>query len=136
MEKSLFEDLKRIGIDENLAHRVSASLDPDYNASKKDVLTMQEAILQVQLRTDERYHQLNNKFDRDYHELNKKIDQSYHELNNKIEQTYHELNGKIDKFSAELRVEMASLSRQFLITFGGLICTILSVFLVNWYYHI
>lgn len=58
MEKSLFSELKRIGIDEELAAKVSASLDPDYNASKKDVLVMQEAMMQLQARTDERYYEL------------------------------------------------------------------------------
>ena len=117
MEKNLFEELKRIGIDENLAHSVSASLDPDYNASKKDVLTMQEAILQVQLRSDQRYH-----------EFNSKSDKRYHELNNKVDRVAMELNGKIDKVSADLRVEIAAVSRQFWITFGGLICTITHCF--------
>ena len=111
-------------------------LDPDYNASKKDVLAMQEAILQVQLRTEERYHQLNNKIDEGYHELNSKIDKGHHELNNKIDKGYNELNSKVDGVRADLRVEIAAISRQFWITFGGLICTILSVFLVNWYYHL
>ncbi|GAA4651077.1 MULTISPECIES: hypothetical protein [Kistimonas] len=38
-------------------------LDPDYNASKKDILAMQEAIMQVQMKTDNRYHELNNKIE-------------------------------------------------------------------------
>ena len=41
MAKSLFNELKRIGIDEELTARGSASLDPDYNANKKDILMMQ-----------------------------------------------------------------------------------------------
>ena len=132
VEKSLFDDLKRIGIDEALAYRVSISLDPDYNASKKDVLTMQEAILQVQLKTDVRYHDLNNKIDKVHYELSNKIDK----VDNKVEKVNSELNSKIDRVYSDLRVEIAATSRQFWITFGGLICTILSVFLVNWYYHL
>ena len=58
MEKSLYQELKRIGIDDELAHQVSASLDPDYNASKKDVLVMQEAIMQVQLQSERSYQSL------------------------------------------------------------------------------
>lgn len=58
MSESLFQQLKRIGIDEDLACQVSASLDPDYNASKKDVLIMQETMLQLQARSDERYYEL------------------------------------------------------------------------------
>ena len=46
MAESLFNELKRIGINEELAAKVSASLDPEYNASKKDILVMQEAIMQ------------------------------------------------------------------------------------------
>ena len=58
MPESLFAQLKKLGIDEELASQVSASLDPDYNASKKDILVMQEAMLQLQSKTDERYYEL------------------------------------------------------------------------------
>ena len=147
MSETLFSELKNIGIDEELAAKVSASLDPDYNASKKDVLVMQEAIMQVQVRSDARYHELNNKTERSYHELNHKIDTGYHQLNHKIDTSYHELNNKIELFRGELRTEMhqgfagmrtemASMNRQYLITFGGLISTIVAVFLVNLYFHI
>ena len=84
MNKTLFSELKTLGVDEELAAKVSASLDPDYNASKKDILVMQEAIMQVQVRSDARYH----------------------ELNNKVEQNYHELNNKIESVKTELRAEM------------------------------
>lgn len=131
MSKSLYNELKRIGIDEELAAKVNASLDPEYNASKKDILIMQEAIMQVQLKTDARYHDLNNKLEGSYHELNTKIDRGYHELSNKIDQ----VNNRVDRVSSDLRVEIAAISRQFWITFGGLITTILSVFAVNWYFH-
>ena len=124
MSQSLYHELKNIGINEELAAKVSASLDPEYNASKKDILVMQEAIMQVQLQTDSRYHALNNKFESRYHELNARVDHSYHEL-----------SSKIDRVDSNLRVEIAAISRQFWITFGGLITTILSVFAVNWYFH-
>lgn len=55
MADSLFQQLKHIGIDEELACQVSASLDPDHNASKQDVLVLHEAILPVQAKSDERY---------------------------------------------------------------------------------
>ena len=146
MSQSLYHALKNIGIDEELAAKVSASLDPEYNASKKDILVMQEAMMQVQLCTDARYHELNGKLDRSLSEMNSKLDHSlneinsrserrYHELNNKLESSYHELSSKIDKVDSNLRVEVAAISRQFWITFGGLITTILSVFTVNWYFH-
>ena len=125
MSETLFSELKKIGIDEELAAKVSASLDPDYNASKKDVLVMQEAIMQVQVRSDARYHELNNKTER-----------SYHELNNKIESFRSELRTEMHQGFAGMRTEMASMNRQYLVTFGGLISTIVAVFLVNLYFHI
>lgn len=131
MSQNLYHELKNIGINEELAAKVSASLDPEYNASKKDILIMQEAIMQVQLKSDARYHDLNNRFERNYHELNSKIDRSYHDLSSKIDQ----VNNRVDKVSSDLCVEIAAISRQFWITFGGLITTILSVFAVNWYFH-
>ncbi|WP_211830716.1 hypothetical protein [Kistimonas asteriae] len=109
MSKSLYEELKRVGIDETLAYDVSLSLDPDHNASKKDILMLQEAILQVQLTTESRYH----------------------ELRHAISDVRSDLHREI----AGVRTDMASLSRQFWITFGGLITTIMSVFFVNWYFH-
>ena len=154
MPENLFAELTRIGVDEELAAKVSASLDPEYNASKKDILVMQEAIMQVQLRSDTRYHELNQKIDSAYHELNQKIDNRYHALDQKIDNRYHELDQKIDsrylelnqkidsvqtgmhQGFAELRTEMAGMSRQYLITFGGLITTIITVFLVNLYFHL
>ena len=180
MSENLFGELTRIGIDQELAAKVSASLDPEYNASKKDILVMQEAIMQVQLRSDNRhyelnnkidtsyhdlnnkidasyhelnekidtryhelnekidtsYHELNEKIDTRYHELNNKIDTSYHELNNKIDSRYHELDSKIDKGFAGIRTEMASMTRQYQITFGTLLCSILAVFLVNVWFHL
>ena len=105
MEEPLFAELKRIGIDEELAHKVSASLDPDYNASKEDVLVMQEAIMQVQLQSE----------------------RSYNNLRSEIADVREDV--------AAVRSEMGSMHRQYWITFGGLITTIVSVFAVNWYFH-
>ena len=124
MSQSLYHELKKIGIDEELAGKVSASLDPEYNATKKDILVMQEAIMQVQLRHDARYHELNNKFET-----------RHHELNNKLGSSYHELSSKIDRLDSYLRAEMAAISGRLRIIFVGLIITILSVFAVNWYFH-
>ena len=102
MNNNLYEDLKRIGINEDLAHRVDKALAPEHVATKQDLLVMHETILQTQLNTETRYF---------------------------------ELSGKMDTVSSDLRVEIAAISRQFWITFGGLITTILSVFAVNWYFH-
>ncbi len=116
MSKSLYEELKRVGIDETLAYDVSLSLDPDHNASKKDILMLQEAILQVQLTTESRYHELKQ------------------DINN-VRCEITDVRSDLHKEIAGVRTEMASLSRQFWITFGGLITTIMSVFFVNWYFH-
>ena len=125
MSQSLFADLKRIGIDEELAARVSASLDPDYNASKKDVLIMQEAMLQLQVRTDKRYYELQASTDKRYYELQASTDKRYFELKTEMVEGF-----------ANIRSEMSSMHRQYWITFGGLITTIVSIFFVNWYFHL
>ena len=112
--QSLFVQLKNIGIEEELAHQVSASLDPDYNASKKDVLAMQETILQVQLKNE----------------------QNYSRLQRNIEKNYHELRSEIVEVKSELRTEIhTTINRQYLLTFGGLLITIVTVVAVNWYFH-
>ena len=120
MSNSLYLNLKKIGIDEELAHQVDKSLSPEHVATKQDLLVMQEAILQSQLKTDSRYLELSSKIDL---------------LDGKIDRSYIDLNSKIDRVDSNLRVEIAAISRQFWITFGGLITTILSVFAVNWYFH-
>ncbi|KEQ12176.1 hypothetical protein GZ78_27400 [Endozoicomonas numazuensis] len=110
MENSLYSELKRIGIDDELAAKVSASLDPDYNASKKDVLVMQEAIIQVQLQSE----------------------RSYQALSTEISSLRSELHTEI----AGVRSEMGSINRQYIITFFGLMTTIANVLTINWYYHL
>ncbi len=109
MEKSLFSELKRIGIDEELASKVSASLDPEHNASKKDILIMQEAIMQIQLQGERNYQSLSSDIATLRTELHKEI--------------------------ADVRTEMGSSNRQYIITFLGLITTIVSVFVINWHFH-
>ena len=149
MERSLFANLKDIGIDEELAAKVCASLDPDHNATKKDILVMQEAILQHQARNDDRYYELQQKNDERYIELQQKNDERYIELQQKSDERYYELKTEMIKGFAQVKTEFAqvrtemadictevgSMHRQYWITFGGLITTIASVFVVNWYFH-
>ena len=110
MSEDLYKQLKQIGIEDVLAHKVSASLDPDYNASKKDVLVMQEAMLQVQTRTDERYYELKTEMIKGFADLR------------------HEIS--------DVRTEMGSMHRQYWITFGSLVVSIASILAINWYYHL
>ncbi|WOG28545.1 hypothetical protein [Endozoicomonas sp. 8E] len=123
MEKSLFSELKRIGIDEELASKVSASLDPDYNASKKDVLVLQEAIMQVQLQNE-----------RSYQALSSEISSLRSELRKEIAGVRAEITDVRSEIT-DVRFEMGSINRQYIITFFGLITTIVSVLAINWYFH-
>ena len=127
MTESLFQQLKQIGIDDELAHQVAASLDPDHNASKKDVLVLQEAILQVQARTDERYHQHRLESDQRYHELRAGI----HALKEDIDKSIHELKDAM----TDIRIEFHSRHRQAIYAFGTLLASIFTVLLVNFYLH-
>lgn len=127
MTESLFQQLKQIGIDDELAHQVAASLDPDHNASKKDVLVLQEAILQVQARTDERYHQHRLESDQRYHELRAGI----HALKEDIDKSIHELKDAM----SDIRIEFHSWHRQAIYAFGTLLASIFTVLLVNFYLH-
>ena len=80
-------------------------------------MKVQETIMQVQMRTDNRYH----------------------ELNNKIEAVKSEMHSEFASIRTEMagiRTDIASMNRQYLITFGGLITTIVAVFLVNFYFHL
>ncbi|WP_422475520.1 hypothetical protein [Endozoicomonas sp. ALB032] len=127
MEKSLFSELKRIGIDEELASKVSASLDPEYNASKKDILIMQEAIMQIQLQSE-----------RNYQSLSSDISALRTEMHREIAGVRTELHKEIAGVRAEItdaRAEMGSFTRQYIITFLSLITTIVSVFIINWHFH-
>ncbi len=132
MPKSLFAQLKKLGVDEETACQVSASLDPDYNASKKDVLVMQEAILQVQATC----FQQQSKNEESYHALRKEISDTRHELGQEISDTRHGLGQEISVTCHELRHEIhISINRQYIITFGSLLITIATVLAVNWYFR-
>ena len=109
MSETLFNQLRNIGIAEELVHEVDKVLSPEHVATKQDLLVMQETILQTQLKSEGRYQELRSDIMR--------------------------LDCKIDRVSSDLRVEVAAISCQFWITFGRLITTILSVFAVNWYFH-
>ncbi|MCL6270772.1 hypothetical protein M3P05_12640 [Sansalvadorimonas sp. 2012CJ34-2] len=120
MSETLFADLKRIGIKEELAARVSSALDPDHIATKRDVLIMQEALLQHQKQMmDECRH------------LEQKSDERYYELKTEMVKGFADVRTEM----ADIRTEMGSMHRQYWITFGGLITTIITVFAVNWYFH-
>ena len=131
MSENLFSDLKRIGIDEELAARVSASLDPKYNASKADVLVLQETILQVQMKTDERMLKLEQKTDDRYNNMQKAL----MKLEQKTDERYNNLHQEMHEGFTKVRTEMGAMHRQFGLTYLGLITTIISVFLTNYYFH-
>ena len=131
MSETLFTDLKRIGIDEELAARVSASLDPKYNASKADVLVLQETILQVQMKTDERMLKLEQKTDDRYNNMQKAL----MKLEQKTDERYNNLHQEMHEGFTKVRTEMGAMHRQFWLTYLGLITTIISVFLTNYYFH-
>ncbi|WP_257274897.1 MULTISPECIES: CCDC90 family protein [unclassified Endozoicomonas] len=144
MEKSLFSELKRIGIDEELASKVSASLDPEYNASKKDVLVMQEAIMQVQLQSERSYQALSSEISSLRSEVHKEIAGVRAEITD-VRTEITDFRAQITDVRTEItdvrteiadvRFEMGSINRQYIITFLGLITTIVSVFAINWYFH-
>ncbi|WP_257252415.1 hypothetical protein [Endozoicomonas sp. SESOKO3] len=126
MSVTLFTELKNIGIDEELAAKVSASLDPDHNASKKDVLIMQEAILQHQVRSDQKMADIKAESDARYYQQKAETDARYYEL--KVENS---------KAYAELKTEIhTTINRQYLVTFGSALLTITSVLAVNWYFNV
>ena len=131
MSETLFSNLKRIGIDEELAARVSASLDPKYNASKADVLVLQETILQVQMKTDERMLKLEQKTDDRYNNMQKAL----MKLEQKTDDRYNNLHQEMHEGFTKVRTEMGAMHRQFWLTYLGLITTIISVFLTNYYFH-
>ncbi|WP_252177916.1 hypothetical protein [Endozoicomonas sp. 4G] len=152
MEKSLFSELKRIGIDEELASKVSASLDPEYNASKKDILIMQEAIMQLQLQGERNYQSLSSDISSLRIELHKEIADVRSEIGD-VRSEIGDVRGQISDVRAEItdvrgeisdvraeitdvRTEMGSINRQYIITFLSLITTIFSVFIINWYFKV
>ena len=145
MESSLFAELKRIGIDEELAAKVSASLDPDYNASKKDVLIMQEAIMQIQLQSERSYQALSSEISTLRTEMHTELAQVRAEVSDvraEVSEVRAELRTEIAGVRSELRTEIAgvrsemgAINRQYIITFFTLMTTIASVLAINWYFH-
>ncbi|WP_257280755.1 hypothetical protein [Endozoicomonas sp. ISHI1] len=166
MSDTLFNQLKNIGISEELAAKVSASLDPDYNASKKDVLIMQEAIFQHQALFNQKMADMNAKFDAEFkqqkaesdaryekqkaesdarYEKQKaesdarkaESDARYHEVKAESDARYHEVKMDSMRAYAELKTEIhTTINRQYLVTFGSALLTIASVLAVNWYFHV
>ncbi|WP_252176656.1 hypothetical protein [Endozoicomonas sp. 4G] len=166
MSESLFKQLKDIGIDEELAAKVSASLDPEHNATKKDLLNMQEAILQHQARSDQKMADMNAKFDAEFKAMNARSDAEFKAMNAKsdaefkamkveadarkaeADARYYELKMESSKIDAELKVKLANayaelkteihtvINRQYLATFGSALMTIASVLAVNWYFNV
>ncbi|MFK0574100.1 hypothetical protein [Endozoicomonas sp.] len=82
---------------------------------------MQEAMLQVQARTDDRYHELQARTDSRHYELKIEMIKGFSDIRKEI---------------TDVRTEVGSMHRQYWITFGGLIITIASVLAINWYYHL
>ena len=124
---SLFDELIRIGINADLARRMDKSLDPEHVATKKDLMVFQETMLQMQFR--------NEKAMSDLREEVRSIASDVRDLRTDMHGEVNSLRAEMKTEIASVRSEMHGLSRQFWITFGGLITTILSVFLVNWYFH-
>ncbi|WP_257263871.1 hypothetical protein [Endozoicomonas sp. ONNA2] len=121
MTDSLFQQLKNIGIDGELAHQVSASLDPDHNASKKDMLVLQEAILQIQARTDERYY-----------ELKADLTQSISDLRIDLSREINHLTRDI----TDTRIEIHTRNRHAIYAFGGLFVSVFAALAINVYFHL
>lgn len=154
METSLFQQLKKVGIDEEIAYQVSASLDPDYNASKKDVLVMQETILQMQMKSDQNYHELRREMTGVRSEIAEVRSDLHHDiagvrsdLHHEITKVRSDLHHEISGVRSDLRQEIAgvhsdlrhdihtTINRQYILTFGGILMTIATVVAVNWYFH-
>ena len=117
MKKSLFSELKAIGIDEETAAHVQASLNGEHYATKNDLLSMQQLLF-------EQHEKMMNGFTN--------IRSEIAEVRTEITGVRTELKTEI----ADVRTEIGGMHRQYWITFGGLITTIISVFAVNWYYHL
>ncbi|GAA4650567.1 hypothetical protein GCM10023116_28500 [Kistimonas scapharcae] len=131
---SLFDELTRIGIDADLARRMDKSLDPEHVATKKDLMVFQETMLQMQFRNEKAMSDLRDdvrSVASDVRDLRTDMHGEVSSLRAEIKEVRAEMKTEI----AAVRTEMHGLSRQFWITFGGFITTILSVFLVNWYFH-
>ena len=73
MTKNLFNELKRLGIDEELAHQLDKSLAPEYSATKQDLMVMQETLLQMQFRTESAITELREEVRQDLHTMQEEI---------------------------------------------------------------
>ena len=135
METSLFQQLKKIGIDEETAHQVSASLDPDYNASKKDVLVMQEAILRAQVKSDESFKELHKEI-ADVRAGVADVRADMADVRTEMRTHISDVRREIVDVRSELLTEIhTTINQQYFLTFGGLLMTIATVVAVNWYFH-
>ena len=149
MAKSLYQQLINIGIDDELAHNVDKALDPAHVATKADMVIMQEAILQTQLKAESRYHELRAESDKKYQELRAESDKNYQELRAESDKNYHELRADLDKNYhkldknyhkleeamtkgfADIRVEFHGRHRHSIYAFGAILVSILTVLAVN-----
>ena len=109
MAKSLYQQLINIGIDDELAHNVDKALDPAHVATKGDMVIMQEAILQTQLKAESRYHELRAESDKNYHKLEEAMTKGF----------------------ADIRVEFHGRHRHSIYAFGAILVSILTVLAVN-----
>ncbi len=128
MGKSLFAELKAIGIDDETTAHVQASLNGEHYATKNDMLAMQRLLF-------EQHEKMMNGFTN----IKNEIADVRTELKTDITEVRTELAGvrsEVKSEIADVRAEIGGMHRQYWITFGGLITTIISVFAVNWYYHL
>ena len=109
MAKSLYQQLRNIGIDEELAHNVDKALDPAHVATKADMVIMQEAILQTQLKAESRYHELRADLDKNSHKLEEAMTKGF----------------------ADIRVEFHGRHRHSIYAFGAILVSTLTVLAVN-----
>ncbi|OQX36312.1 MAG: hypothetical protein B0D91_09280 [Oceanospirillales bacterium LUC14_002_19_P2] len=135
---SLFDELTRIGIHPDLARRMDKSQDPEHVATKKDLMIFQEMMLQMQFRNEKAMSDLREEvrsIASDVRDLRTDMHGEVNSLRAEMKMEIASVRSEMKTEIAAVRTEMHGLSRQFWITFGGLITTILSVFLVNWYFH-
>ena len=114
MAKSLYQQLVNIGIDDELAHNVDKALDPAHVATKADMVIMQEAILQTQLKAERRYHELRADLDKNYHKLEEAMTKGF----------------------TDLRAELQIWYRHADYAFGTILVSMLIVLAVNIYFHL
>ena len=136
MAKSLYQQLKDIGIDDELAHNVDKALDPAHVATKEDVAIMQETILQTQLKAESRYHELRADSDKNYRKLQASSDKNYRELRASSDKNFHELKEAMTKGFTDLRVELHRWYRHTDYAFGAILVSMLIVLAVNIYFHL